>query len=55
LQVKFFLEQHLIVLTKEFDVTLIVNNDHPKILGDMILPVRILTVPIERKISLDKE
>ena len=51
LQIKFFLEQHLILLSKEFDVTLIVNNDHPKILEEMVLPVRILTIPIERKIA----
>jgi lipopolysaccharide/colanic/teichoic acid biosynthesis glycosyltransferase len=55
LQIKFFLEQHLILLSKEFDVTLIVNNDHPKILEEMVLPVRILTVSIERKIYLQKD
>lgn len=55
LQVKFFLEQHLKVLSKYFDVTLVVNNDHPKILEAMVLPVRVLTIPIERKISLQKD
>ena len=55
LQVKFFLEQHLILLSKDFDITLIVSNDHPKILEEMVLPVRILNVAIERKISVRKD
>ena len=51
LQVKFFLVPHLVELQKEFDVTLVLNNDYPDLLADLDLPVKIKLVDIQRKVS----
>lgn len=50
--VRFFLVPHLTALSEHYDVTLILKNDAPEILSNMALPVRIIEVPIERKISI---
>lgn len=52
LMVRFFLVPHLRELAKRYDVTLILKNDEPVILANMDLPVRLIIIPIERKISL---
>ncbi|HEX4916932.1 MAG TPA: glycosyltransferase family 4 protein [Limnobacter sp.] len=51
LQVNFFLVPHLNALQQEFDVTLVLNNDHPDLLASLKLPVRFAFVDIERKVS----
>ena len=52
LQVKFFLIPHLNRLSDIYDVTLILNNDHPEILESIDLPISIIEVPIRRKVSV---
>lgn len=51
LAVKFFLAPHLRELSRHFDVTLIVKVDHPELLSELDLPVRVLPLDIERKIA----
>lgn len=53
--VRFFLLPHLNALAKNYDVTLILNNDAPEILAGLDLPVRVLIIPIKRKISLIRD
>lgn len=53
--VRFFLIPHLNELSKKYDVTLILNNDAPEILASLNIPVRIIDIPIERKISLIRD
>lgn len=53
--VRFFLVPHLKALSKKYDVTLIMNNDAPEILASIDVPVNIINLPIERKISLMKD
>ena len=55
LMVRFFLVPHILSLSKKYDLTLILKNDHPEILKDMNLPVRVIEIPIERKISLYRD
>ncbi|MCZ8016503.1 MAG: glycosyltransferase [Limnobacter sp.] len=55
LQVKFFLVPHLTELQKEFDVTLVLNNDYPELLAGLGLPVRIKLMDIQRKVSPIKD
>lgn len=55
LMVKFFLVPHLKALAKIYDVTLILKNDEPGILLGLDLPVRVILIPIERKVSLFKD
>ena len=55
LMVRFFLVPHILSLSKRYDLTLILKNDYPEILKEMNLPVRIIEIPIERKISLFKD
>ena len=55
LQVNFFLVPHLKALHKEFDVTLIVNNDFPDLLASLDLPVKMHFVNIQRKVSPVKD
>jgi hypothetical protein len=55
LMVRFFLLPHIISLSKKYDLTLILKNDHPEILKAMNLSVRVVEIPIERKISLFKD
>lgn len=55
LQVNFFLVPHLKALHKEFDVTLIVNNDFPDLLASLDLPVKRHFVNIQRKVSPVKD
>lgn len=49
---KFFLVPHIHMLAADYDVTLYVRNDAPNILSEMNLPVRIVEVPISRRINL---
>lgn len=51
LQVKFFLIPHLVRLSKHYNVTLILKNDHPDIFRNMELPVRVIFLDIERQVS----
>lgn len=55
LMARFFLVPHILSLSKKYDLTLILKNDYPEILKDMNLPVRVIEIPIERKISLFKD
>lgn len=55
LMVKFFLVPHLKEMAKIYDVTLILKNDAPEILQSMDLPVKIIVIPIERKINFIKD
>lgn len=55
LMVRFFLLPHILSLSKKYDLTLILKNDHPEILKAMNLSVRVVEIPIERKISLFKD
>ncbi len=50
LQVRFFLMPHLRALAQRYDVTLILKNDHPDLLANLDLPVRLVIAPIERPI-----
>jgi glycosyltransferase involved in cell wall biosynthesis len=52
LMVKFFLVEHIRALSKQYDLTLILKNDYPEILKEIRLPVKIIEIPIERKISV---
>ena len=52
---KFFLVPHLKALSKFFDITLLLKNDAPEILKKIQIPVKIIEIPIERKISLIKD
>jgi glycosyltransferase involved in cell wall biosynthesis len=47
-----FLRPHLNKLSELYDVTLLLKNDAPELLSEMALPVRIIEVPIERKIKI---
>ena len=47
-----YLRPHLDRLSKFYDVTLLTKNDAPELLQDMKIPIKILEVPIERKIKL---
>ena len=55
LMVKFFLIPHLKALSKKYNVTLILKNDYPEILKDIDLSIKIIVVPIERKINFFKD
>lgn len=48
---KFFLVPHLHMLAEEYEVLLYLRNDAPEILATMDLPVRIIEIPIERRIA----
>lgn len=50
LQVRFFLVPHIRALSRLYDVTLILKDDHPDILAQMDLPARVIVAPIERQI-----
>lgn len=50
--VKFFLIPHIRELSRRYDVTLIVNVDDRDFLESMELPVKVISVPIERKVAL---
>ena len=47
-----YLRPHLDKLSKLYDVTLLIKNDAPELLLDMKISIRIIEVPIERKINL---
>ena len=49
---RWFLLDQLAALSQRYDVTLIVNTDNADFLADTGVPVRVLPVRIERKISL---
>ena len=50
--VKFFLVPHLKMLSNYYDVTLYLKNDAPDILLQLDLPVRVIEVPIERRVHI---
>ncbi len=50
--VKFFLIPHIVALSKKYEVTLIVNVDDIVFLNSLALPIKVLSVPIERKVSI---
>jgi len=51
LQVRWFMMGHLKLLAERFDVTVLLRNDFPDELAELALPVRIIEIPIVRKIS----
>ena len=51
LVVKFFLLPHIIALSSEYDLTVVVNVDDEEFLKRLNLPVRVVHLPIKRKIS----
>ena len=51
----FFLIPHLRALSNFFDITLLLKNDAPEILNKITLPIKIIEIPIERKISIIKD
>ena len=51
LTIHFFLKPHLIALAKEHDVTLLVNLSNDDYLPPLDLPIRIVHIPIARKMS----
>jgi len=51
LTIHFFLKPHILALTREFDVTLIINLKNDSYLPPLNLPVRIIDIPIARKMS----
>ena len=52
---KFFLIPHIKILSKFFEITLLLKNDAPNILETINLPIEIIEIPIERKISIIKD
>jgi len=52
LTIHFFFKPHLIALAKEYDVTLLINLSVDRYLPHLDLPIHIIDIPIERKISL---
>ncbi|MGZ8164889.1 MAG: glycosyltransferase family 4 protein [Methylobacter sp.] len=50
--VRFFLMPHLAVLSRKYDVTLIVNVDDQEFLNELQLPITVISVNIVRKIAL---
>ena len=51
LTVHFFLKPHLLALAKEHDVTLLVNLANDDYLPPLDLPIRIISIPIARKMA----
>jgi len=51
LTIHFFLKPHLIALSKDHDVTLIVNLNNDNYLPPLDLPITIIDIPIARKMS----
>jgi glycosyltransferase involved in cell wall biosynthesis len=51
LTIHFFLKPHLIALAKEHDVTLLINLANDNYLPPLDLPIRIISIPIMRKMS----
>ena len=51
LTIHFFFRPHLQELSKEFDVTLVVNLKNDSYLPNLDLPIKIINAPIERKIA----
>lgn len=51
LTIHFFFRPHLQELSKEFDVTLVVNLKNDSYLPNLDLPIKVINAPIERKIS----
>lgn len=49
--VKFFLMPHIAALSREYDVTLIVNVDDQEFLDSLELPVTVISVNIARKVA----
>ncbi|MDA7700413.1 glycosyltransferase family 4 protein [Methylophilaceae bacterium] len=55
LMVKFFLVEHIQALSEKYELTLILKNDYPEILSATKIQVRVIEIPIERKISIIKD
>jgi glycosyltransferase involved in cell wall biosynthesis len=53
--VKSFLIPHLLELSKYYDVTLVANVDDPQFAANFQIPVKLVHIPIERKIHLLKD
>lgn len=53
--VKFFLRGHLAALSRCYDLTLVVNTDHPSFLSESGVPVTVVPAPIERRISIFRD
>jgi len=51
LTIHFFLKPHLVALSKDHDVTLIVNLNNDNYLPPLDLPITIIDIPIARKMS----
>lgn len=52
---KFFLVPHLRKLSDFFEITLLLKNDAPEILKEIKLPIKIIEIPIERKVAIIKD
>jgi glycosyltransferase involved in cell wall biosynthesis len=52
LTIKFFLMGHIARLGKEYDLTVITNTDDPDFLTHLQVPVRVISLRIERNVSL---
>lgn len=50
--VRFFLVPHLKMLAEQYDVFLFLKNDNDEMLRSMDLPVRVIEIPIERKVDI---
>jgi len=55
LMVKFFLIPHLKALSQKYKVTLILKNDYPEILRRIDFPLKVIVIPLERKINVFKD
>lgn len=51
LVIKFFLLPHIVALSSEYDLTVVVNVEDDEFLKRLNLPVRVVHLPIKRKIS----
>ena len=54
-QLAFFLVPHIKILSKKYNVTIFLNNDAPEILKNLNVPIKIIEIPIERKVHLRKD
>lgn len=53
--VRFFLLDHIARLSKDYDVTLIVNTRDMAVMGQQTLPVRVIHLEVERKIAFKSD
>lgn len=52
LTIRFFLMGHIVMLAKEYDLTVITYIDDPGFLANLGVPIRVIPVTIERNVSL---